>query len=654
MAKTVNAGLSTEAPEEHGVADFLGISSKGHVQAAPSANYAWKGATSEEMQRQADTWGNKGAAQVNMGQGKEFLEGQGMAAQQARQTSLTDHLAQIAAGHDENSAAQAQLKQGQEANLANQLAAARSARGPGASLAGYNAAQAGAQAGAQTSQASAVLRGQEAAQARGELAGVLNQQQSSNLTAAAQQQQLAMHQATLQEQQNQLNQQGALGFQKLGMESAEGQGQLGVAQANNFEAAQEANAATSKFNASEQKEGLGAVFGAAGSAAGAAASIFSDINAKQGIQPAGGQGNASFMGMGQAAPTPGTHVPFSSPQQAFQGYQPQNGTSFSRANVGTQMQQPAMMAPTGPNGAATAAPGPMMSRQAATMKQLPQQAMAPAQAVSNVQQVVPKQQVRMSMPGHAQQSMGGAMLGTQPQQGLAAQGAATGMGSFMSDELTKADVTPAGGNDSSLDSLKAAVKEHGKADTTAAAGGSLAQGAGSLGAGLKSFLGGDRQSASSDPTGPSVFPGYGAPGTGPVSAHDNATMYGKTGGSTGGFSSDKRVKDVDLPGGASTVGDQFLDALTRSQSTYSYKDPRNEPTDRPTGSKYLGIMAQSLEDTPTGDTIVKDGPKGKYLEMGPSLSAALAGLGRLNERLMTVEYALGERSTAKVPKKGRK
>ena len=103
--------------------------------------------------------------------------------------------------------------------------------------------------------------------------------------------------------------------------------------------------------------------------------------------------------------------------------------------------------------------------------------------------------------------------------------------------------------------------------------------------------------------------------------------------------SDKKAKEQIHPAGMS-ISDEFLRSLSDSESTYKYKDPRNEPTSSPTGGHYLGVMAQAVEKTPTGKTIVKDGPRGKFLEMGPMVSALAAGEGRLNERLTSLEDAV--------------
>lgn len=89
---------------------------------------------------------------------------------------------------------------------------------------------------------------------------------------------------------------------------------------------------------------------------------------------------------------------------------------------------------------------------------------------------------------------------------------------------------------------------------------------------------------------------------------------------------------------ASHEVDGFLDSLGRSYATYKYKDPSKEPTEQPTGGRYMGVMAPSVAKSPTGDTIVKkDGEGLEYLDEKPSLSAALAALGRLHERLKLLE-----------------
>jgi len=84
-----------------------------------------------------------------------------------------------------------------------------------------------------------------------------------------------------------------------------------------------------------------------------------------------------------------------------------------------------------------------------------------------------------------------------------------------------------------------------------------------------------------------------------------------------------------------SAADGFLASLT--PHSYRYTDPSDEPTSEPSGGRYLGILAQNVERSPTGDTIVKDTPRGKMLEGHALMSALAAGEGRLHERLKALE-----------------
>ena len=76
--------------------------------------------------------------------------------------------------------------------------------------------------------------------------------------------------------------------------------------------------------------------------------------------------------------------------------------------------------------------------------------------------------------------------------------------------------------------------------------------------------------------------------------------------------------------------DDFLNSITSYK--YSYKDPaKNGEGER------LGVMAQDMEQSPMGNEIVMDGPDGKQIDMKKALSASLAALARLNERLNILE-----------------
>jgi hypothetical protein len=106
-------------------------------------------------------------------------------------------------------------------------------------------------------------------------------------------------------------------------------------------------------------------------------------------------------------------------------------------------------------------------------------------------------------------------------------------------------------------------------------------------------------------------------------------------GAAGSIASDEDEK-VGADGHVSLV-DQFLKSI--HPYSYEYKDPEDEPrAGGPTGGRYLGVMAQDLERAPAvGHQLVTDTPGGKRISVGAGLSAALAGLARVNERLSAVE-----------------
>jgi hypothetical protein len=109
------------------------------------------------------------------------------------------------------------------------------------------------------------------------------------------------------------------------------------------------------------------------------------------------------------------------------------------------------------------------------------------------------------------------------------------------------------------------------------------------------------------------------------------------------ITSDERTKEG---GDGAQVADSYLEALARSKATYSYKDPSQQPTSslRPPDARYGGVMAQALERVPEiGQQLVTNTPRGKALEGGANLSAALMGLGRLAERVKALEGTSGTR-----------
>lgn len=95
-------------------------------------------------------------------------------------------------------------------------------------------------------------------------------------------------------------------------------------------------------------------------------------------------------------------------------------------------------------------------------------------------------------------------------------------------------------------------------------------------------------------------------------------------GTVGAFLSDENAKtDVrDGSGPAELLMQQF--------APYKY---RYKGDDKPR----LGVLAQRLAKTPEGRSLVKDTPKGKAIDVGQGLGAALASIGDLHRRVKQLE-----------------
>src|SRR5262249_8294437 len=91
--------------------------------------------------------------------------------------------------------------------------------------------------------------------------------------------------------------------------------------------------------------------------------------------------------------------------------------------------------------------------------------------------------------------------------------------------------------------------------------------------------------------------------------------------------SDERQKQNIAPAGAAI--DHFMSSM--GEHSYQYKNPANGA-----GMRY-GPMAQEMEHSEVGRSIVHDTPQGKVVDMRAALGAALAGQARLNERLEALE-----------------
>jgi len=109
-------------------------------------------------------------------------------------------------------------------------------------------------------------------------------------------------------------------------------------------------------------------------------------------------------------------------------------------------------------------------------------------------------------------------------------------------------------------------------------------------------------------------------------------MQGAAVGGAGLAMSDETQKVVSEP----SLADAFLEHM--KPYSYKYKDPRMEPRVQPTGGTYLGVMAQDLERIPhLGAQLVVHTPHGKMVDQKTALSATMAGLARVFERVKALE-----------------
>lgn len=139
-------------------------------------------------------------------------------------------------------------------------------------------------------------------------------------------------------------------------------------------------------------------------------------------------------------------------------------------------------------------------------------------------------------------------------------------------------------------------------------------------------------------TGSLISTGIGAVGGGLVggAAASGAGNAAAQQGNADDTPSDERLKD-DIHD-QSTMADDFLDHLR--PYSFKYKNPVDEPSRGAKGRNYLGVMAQDLESDELGKQLVLDTPRGKVIQQAPSMGAALAGLGRLNEHVKRLRSEL--------------
>lgn len=221
------------------------------------------------------------------------------------------------------------------------------------------------------------------------------------------------------------------------------------------------------------------------------------------------------------------------------------------------------------------------------------------------------------------------MIGTGATLGAGAASAGAGLVGALSDARLKADVQSEGTDETPVNNPQPAAAGPGSSapsfgQIAGQAGLGAVKGAGE-GAGIGSLAG-------------SLLPGIGNA----VGAGVGAAVGAIGGGISGGLSaprnytmSDARRK-AGIAGGEPSLADAFLDAM--DPKSFRYTDPHDEPSITPDGGRYLGVMAQQVERVPQiGRQLVSDTPRGKVINTGAAMSALLAGVGRLNERLSFLE-----------------
>jgi len=111
---------------------------------------------------------------------------------------------------------------------------------------------------------------------------------------------------------------------------------------------------------------------------------------------------------------------------------------------------------------------------------------------------------------------------------------------------------------------------------------------------------------------------------------------GAAGGASAGAMSDRRLKE-NIRGAVPAPQDELLGEL--DPYTYDYKP---EAGQRP-GRRY-GVMAQDLEESELGRSIVLDQPDGKRIDTNGAVPVILGLLGRLAQRVEDVERGGGRRA----------
>jgi hypothetical protein len=137
---------------------------------------------------------------------------------------------------------------------------------------------------------------------------------------------------------------------------------------------------------------------------------------------------------------------------------------------------------------------------------------------------------------------------------------------------------------------------------------------------------------------PGLYPNlYQAPNQPPQLGQLGASQQYAQGPQILGQTSANVLSDEDEKTQTQPVGD-MLDQLHAYQ--YRYKDPSMAGA---APGRHVGVMAQDLEKTPLGASMVEDTPQGKRVHYGMALGTMMAGQAYLNERLNEHEKMLKAR-----------
>jgi len=95
--------------------------------------------------------------------------------------------------------------------------------------------------------------------------------------------------------------------------------------------------------------------------------------------------------------------------------------------------------------------------------------------------------------------------------------------------------------------------------------------------------------------------------------------------------SDKNLKKH-IKDGSKDV-QSFLDSL--SAKTFEYKDPDGVAGKTP--GKHMGIIAQDIEKSPVGDSMIIESPEGRHIDMPSAMGMLMSAAANMNDRINEIE-----------------